>query len=74
MISPEDGPRGASTEPKRLGLLVESEEAREGVPQFSDLRRLSCLEFCDHDALIFSQLATRAGADKFAARLSPNQH
>ena len=35
MVRSEDGPRGASTEPKRIGLLVECEEslADEGVPE-----------------------------------------
>jgi hypothetical protein len=45
VISPADGPRRASREPKGLGLLVEGEEAGldEGVPEFSDLSRLSKL-------------------------------
>ena len=42
MVSLEYGPGRASTEPKRLGLLVECEESLEdeSVPQFPDLARL----------------------------------
>jgi len=47
MVRSEDGPRGASTEPKRIGLLVECEEslADEGVPELPDFARLASLDF-----------------------------
>ena len=47
MVCSEDGPRGASTEPKRIGLLVEREEslADESVPELPDLARLLLLHF-----------------------------
>jgi len=47
MVCSENGPRGAPTEPKRIGLLVECEEsfADEGVPELPDFARLSDLHF-----------------------------
>ena len=43
MVSLEYGPGRASTEPKRLGLLIECEESLgdECIPEFPDLARLS---------------------------------
>ena len=72
MISPADGPGRASTEPKRLSLLIESEKAsgHEGVPQFCDLRRLSRLQFCDHDGLIFEQLKLPQEPDRLGFAFS----
>jgi hypothetical protein len=45
MVCSKNGPRGASTEPKRIGLLVKCEEslADEGVPDLPDFARLSNL-------------------------------
>ena len=45
MVCSENVPRGASTEPKRIGLLVDRDESRadEGVPKLSDFARLADL-------------------------------
>src|SRR5215471_1378131 len=52
MAGAQNGPGCASSEPKRLRLLVEREESSvdESVPEFPYLRRLSRLHLCNDGA------------------------
>src|SRR5712691_11262807 len=54
-----DGPGGASSEPKRLGLLIECEESRsdKSVPEFPDFGRLLLSHVCTPSEWISARLS-----------------